>query len=59
MEKDLKAIKNDIESLKAWKRHCELAAAGWGGICMTLTTVGGLLYSYWEDIKHFFQGLGK
>lgn len=46
----------EIRSLKRWKEHCTLAAAGWGGICMAVLTMGGLVHTYWDQIKRYFAG---
>lgn len=48
-----------LKALEEWKTHCTIVAAGAGGIWMAVTTAGAWIFSYWEDIKHFFQGLGK
>jgi hypothetical protein len=52
-----KTLEERIKELEAWKQHCNIVTAGIGGIWMTVTTMAGLVYSYWDEIKHFFAGL--
>ncbi len=54
-----KTIEERLVDLESWKQHCNLVTAGIGGIWMTVTTAAGLIYAYWTEIKHFFQGLAK
>lgn len=55
LKKDMEDLKKEIKGLQKWKDHCTLAAAGWGGICMAVLTMGGLIHEYWDKIKHYFQ----
>jgi hypothetical protein len=52
-----KSTDERLEELEKWRTQCSIIAAGVGGIWMTITTIGSIVYSYWEDIKHFFASL--
>lgn len=54
LEEKQRDQESEIRSLKKWKEHCTMAAAGWGGICMAVLTMGGILHSYWNTIKYYF-----
>ncbi len=53
----LDEMQKEIDDLLKWKASCNMLMAGWGGICMAVLTGGGLITTYYQNIKSYLMAL--
>lgn len=53
----LDEMQKRIDALEQWKTSCTMLMAGWGGICMAVLTAGGIIVTYYQDIKAYLMAL--
>lgn len=53
----LDELEKEMEELKKWKASCNMLMAGWGGVCMAVLTAGGLITTYYQNIKEYLMAL--
>lgn len=50
---EIDELKAEMKELQQWRASCNKWLAGWGSVCMFVTSCGWAIVHYYYDIKAF------